>query len=102
MTRNTPIDRISILKVPRISNDKSVPEICAKERFILGDSVAGDLVDDLLCLCGVEVFVVVAGEKGSAVGGPEVLEDGADGGGPGGRGLGVYCGDDVEPCYDCP
>ena len=55
----------------------------------------GDFIDDLLCFCGIEVFVVVAGEECSTVGGPEVLEDGADCGGSWGGGLGVDCCDDV-------
>lgn len=102
MTRNAPINRISILKVSRISNDKTISEIRANERFIFCDGVTSDLVDYFLCFCRVEVFIVVAGEECSAVSGPEVLEDGADCGGSWGGGLGVYGSDDVEPSYDCP
>ena len=102
MTRDRPINGISILKVSGISNDETIPEIGADEFRLVGDAVTCYKVNDFLCLGRLDALVIVAGEERTSVCLPEILEDGADGGSTLGRRLCVHGSNDIQPGNNSP
>jgi hypothetical protein len=102
MSGNTPVNRITILKVPRIRNNKAIPQIAANKRVVVVHGIPSHEINDFGGFGGINIFVIVTGKESAAVGAPKVVEDRGDACASFGRGLSVDGGDDVEPSYDCP
>ena len=64
--------------------------------------MTGDEIDDFLCFCRIDVFVIVAGEECTTICRPEILENSTNRCGTRGRGFRVDCCDDIQPCYNRP